>query len=890
MAEIATLSVLLQARDQLSGPLGKMQGTLDNVAAKARKMGLALTAMGGAITGVTALSVKSFVAFEQAIANTGAVSNATAAEMDDLTKVAKEMGRTTVFTATESAKALSFLAMAGFNVKESTQALPGVLNLAAAAQIDLAQAADITSNVLSGYGFQVEQLSRVNDVLAKAFTSANTDLVQLGEAMKLAGPVASAAGIRFEESAASLALMGNAGFQASLAGTALRGAITRMLTPTAAMEDVMQKLGVSFTDSRGELLPLVDIVAKLEKSGMSAGDAMQIFGQRAGPAMLALISQGSEALQTMTGELNNAGGTADDISRRQLDTLGGQLKLLKSAVDGLAIELGTVLAPVIRAAAEKISAIAGAISDWAKEHPRLAKFMAIATAAIGALMLVLGSLLLILPAIGAAMSLMLGPVGVVIVAIGALTAGAIALWKNWDFVWANMKKITETAVNFVIGLFNTMTFVHRNALAGMIDIAKKFIDAIPGSNPLGDSMEKAAASIRAGIPDIDITAEKIKTMAFEYDGAGGVVDEATTDMKQSFADLAGSAETEFPKIAAAAADFTGKMASLLSRQMQDAIDARKGILADLIDSSQEGQLALKEDAAERTAIAEDINAKFISLTKRQRDDAMSIDDERMAALIANSKIVQAALDEQGKAADRLNRTFDDQTHSIVFNLSDQGQAWRNLGSSAQGVIDAMSQTMGTAAKSIIDELKGMAIEGESWKDLLLRLDTEGKINLQNLAEEFKALTKDVNETGRAIAELSAAEVLSARRRELSGQQSAVEAQILQNLAAGVDVNALALVASQIGSAQSSLPGMAHGGRVTSPGLAIVGERGPEIMRFPTGATVAPLGRGGMGGATVNVTNHFHGDIIGVDDLDRRIVRTVRDKALAGGFIGTPLVN
>ncbi|HSH40546.1 MAG TPA: phage tail tape measure protein, partial [Arenicellales bacterium] len=177
--------------------------------------------------------------FEQGMNRVQAVSGATGGQLDALREQAKEMGRTTQFSASQAADAMGFLAMAGFEVDEIVGALPGTLQLAAAAQMDLGSAADIVSNILSGYGMEVEELSRVNDVLAKTMSSTNTDLLQLGEAMQYAGPVAAAAGVQFEEAAAAVGLMGNAGIQASMAGTSLRGAISRILNPTAAATKAM---------------------------------------------------------------------------------------------------------------------------------------------------------------------------------------------------------------------------------------------------------------------------------------------------------------------------------------------------------------------------------------------------------------------------------------------------------------------------------------------------------------------------------------------------------------------------------------------------------------------------------------------------------------------------
>ena len=295
------------------------------------------------------------------------------------------MGATTVFTANQSAEALSFMAMAGLGAGDSIKALPDLLNLAAAGNLELGDAADIVTNIMSGFGIAAEGVTEATDVLVTGFTSANTNLQQLGEAFTYAGPVAKAAGLGFEETAAALSIMGNAGFQGTLAGTALRGAITRLLNPTAEAADVLARLGVNATDSSGELLPLREIIGQFEAVGLSAGDAMTIFGQRAGPALLSLVGQGTDALVGLTTEMENSGGTAQRIAETQLDTFSGQLTLLKSAAEGLAISIGGSLVPALRPLVEQVAAVVQSVVAWAEANPTLFQALAIGVTVVGAL-------------------------------------------------------------------------------------------------------------------------------------------------------------------------------------------------------------------------------------------------------------------------------------------------------------------------------------------------------------------------------------------------------------------------------------------------------------------------------------------------------------------------
>ncbi|KKN39090.1 hypothetical protein LCGC14_0746860 [marine sediment metagenome] len=278
--------------------------------------------------------------FEKSMNKVRALTGATGDSFAQLEDQAKELGRTTQFSASQAADAMGFLAQAGFDANQIIATMPDTLNLAASAQLDLATTADIVSNIMTGYGLAVDDAGRATDVLTAAFTSANTDLTQLGEAMKFAGPIVSGFGIQFEEAAAALGLMGNAGVQASIAGTSLRGIMIRLADPTKEVKELMDELGINVKNADGSLVSLVEIIEQLEKSGADTSEQVRIFGQRAVLGMTALLGQGSEALREFTTELENSGGTAQRIADIQMEGLSGALLRLKSAFEALAISIG----------------------------------------------------------------------------------------------------------------------------------------------------------------------------------------------------------------------------------------------------------------------------------------------------------------------------------------------------------------------------------------------------------------------------------------------------------------------------------------------------------------------------------------------------------------------
>lgn len=356
-----------------------------------------------------------YATFEQSMVRTAAVAQATEAELAAMERTARELGATTQFTAQQAAEGMQFLAMAGFDATQTIEAMPGVLQLAASAQLDLATAADITTNILTGYGLAIEELARVNDVLVSAMTGSNTNLQQLGEAMKYAGPVASAAGIEFEDAAAALALMGNAGIQASMAGTSLRGAVTRLLNPTGQVRDLIRELGLDIYDTNGNLVSMVEVIAELERAQVSAGDMMALFGQRAGPAMQALVDQGSAALAEFVERLRESEGVAERIASMQEDTLAGSLRALRSAYDELALTLAGTAAPALRDMIETVTETVRWFADLPEPVQRTVIAVGGLTAAVGPLSMALGALM-------RSLTVLSGPAGLIMLAAGAATS------------------------------------------------------------------------------------------------------------------------------------------------------------------------------------------------------------------------------------------------------------------------------------------------------------------------------------------------------------------------------------------------------------------------------------------------------------------------------------
>jgi len=316
---------------------------------KASSAGSALTRVLVTLGGIAlfANAIKEIARFDQAMQNVRAVTKGvTDVEFKNLNEEARRLGATTVFSATEAAQGLEFLARAGFDANEQIAALEGTLNLAAAGGLGLAEAADIASNVLSGFNIDTSEAGRVADVLAATAANSNTSVQQLGEALAFVAPVAAAFGQSIEESSAALGVLGNAGIQASTAGTGLRRVLAVLGTRTDKTSKLLDDLGLTFDQVNPATNSLSDIIERLSNTTLGAGDALDVFGQRGAPAILAIVSQNedlielNETVAKAQAAFEGAGEAAGQAAIRS-NSLTGEIKGLTSAFTELLLQTGT---------------------------------------------------------------------------------------------------------------------------------------------------------------------------------------------------------------------------------------------------------------------------------------------------------------------------------------------------------------------------------------------------------------------------------------------------------------------------------------------------------------------------------------------------------------------
>lgn len=365
---------LLEAKDKFSPILEKLKSGAKSIAGKAwsitvKAVDLATAPLRGiinvlknpifqvgAILGVSVGlkdTVDTFATFEATMSKVKALSGATGTEFEQLTQKAKDLGATTKFTATESAEAMNYMAMAGWSASDMAAGIGGVLNLAAASGEDLATTSDIVTDALTAFRMKAAESGRFADVLAVAASKANTTVSGMGETFKYVGAMAGSLGYSIEDVALATGIMANSGIKGTMAGTSLNSIMTRLATNTSGARDAIEKLGVSFYDGQGNARDFSDVLVELRSATANMTDeqkssfANTVAGLEAQKGLLALLNASESDWNSFSEAVNNADGAAASMSDTMMDNLQGAFTLLQSAADGVKISLGERLKPYL---------------------------------------------------------------------------------------------------------------------------------------------------------------------------------------------------------------------------------------------------------------------------------------------------------------------------------------------------------------------------------------------------------------------------------------------------------------------------------------------------------------------------------------------------------------
>ncbi|QBL97920.1 tail tape measure protein [Exiguobacterium phage vB_EauM-23] len=494
-----------QALDKLGGTAEKsgkgVAGLGERMTAfggKMDKVGKGLSDVGGAMAktfGAGALAVgaglgtavNTAMNFEAAMSKVQAISKASGDDLDQLSNIAREMGATTQFSASQAAEGLTYMAMAGYDTEKMIGSLPGVLSLAAAGGADLATTSDIVTDAMSGLQMSADETGKFVNIMAATVTGSNTDITMMGETLKYTSTIAGSLGVSMEDLSIAIGLMGNNAVKSSQAGTAIRSGLTRLIKPPKEAADAMKKFGVEVMKNSDGTINLRDTMQGLRTALVDVDPATKnaaaaaIFGQEAFGAWLAIVDSSDESFDKLASSIDNSEGVASTMADVMNNNLAGAFKTLNSALEEAQISIGQQLIPAVRWGAEAIN---GLVNKFNALSPATKKFIAFGAAglfvflalgavigvflmalggiitSVGTVATALGGVITAFGGVGAAISAILGPIALVIGVVVALGGAFYLLWTRSETfrnglisLWESLKAQLTTALNTAVAFF-----------------------------------------------------------------------------------------------------------------------------------------------------------------------------------------------------------------------------------------------------------------------------------------------------------------------------------------------------------------------------------------------------------------------------------------------------
>ena len=464
--------------------IGAAGEVMQNVGDKISGAGEKLLPVTAGITALGTVAVKTGADFDAAMSKVAAVSGATGDDLQALRDKAREMGSQTKFSASEAAEAMNYMAMAGWKTEDMLSGIEGIMNLAAASGEDLATTSDIVTDALTAFGLTAADSAHFADVLAAASSNANTNVSMLGETFKYAAPVAGSLGFSVEDTAEAIGLMANAGIKSTQAGTSLRSIMTALAGEVKFCGEALGEVEIQTTNADGSMRELSDILAdcRVAFSGLSeseqASAAQALVGKNAMSGFLALMNAAPADIDKLSGAISNCDGTSLSMAETMQDNLAGQLTILKSQLEELAISFSDILMPAIRSIVSHMQGLVDKLNQLDPQTKETIVKIALVAAALGPLLIVIGktisgigsvlSLVSKAPAaIGAvkggitaftgALGVSLGTILAVVAAIAALVAAFMHLWKTNEGFKNNILGIWEQIKSTFSGLTQGIT-------------------------------------------------------------------------------------------------------------------------------------------------------------------------------------------------------------------------------------------------------------------------------------------------------------------------------------------------------------------------------------------------------------------------------------------------
>ena len=486
--------------------IGETGEKLKSVGSSIEGAGKKLMPVTAAVGGLGAAAVKVAADFDSGMSKVAAVSGAAGEDLDKLREKAREMGAKTKFSASEAASAMEYMAMAGWKTGDMLDGIEGIMNLAAASGEDLATTSDIVTDALTAMGLSASDSGHFADILAAASSNANTNVSMMGETFKYCAPVAGALGFSAEDTAEAIGLMANAGIKSSQAGTAMRSMMTNLTGDVTFAGDAFGELTVQTTNTDGSMRSLGDILkdcrgafSQMSESEQAA-NAEALVGKNAMSGFLAVMNAAPGDIEKLNGAITNCDGTAEKMAATMQDNLAGQITILKSQLEELAISIGEMLMPYIRQIVGWVQGLVDWLNGLDEGTKKMIVTIALVAAAVAPVLIVIGkvvgavgTIMTVVPQIAAAISGVIAFVsGTVIPAIGAVVAAVgwipiaiaaviaiiVLLWNKCDWFREAVIAVWEAVKSATIAAWNAVGEFLTNLWSGIVETGKAVWDGL----------------------------------------------------------------------------------------------------------------------------------------------------------------------------------------------------------------------------------------------------------------------------------------------------------------------------------------------------------------------------------------------------------------------------
>lgn len=407
-------------------------------------------------------SVKTFTTFDDSMrkvaATSGIAADSSSKAYMQMRKQAQDLGASTRYSASEVAEGMNYMAMAGWSAEQTMAGIPAVLDLAAASGENLGTTSDIVTDAMTAFGMKAEQAGEFADILAAASSNANTNVSIMGDTFKYVAPIAGSLGFNAKDTAIAIGLMANSGIKGSQAGTALREGLINLVNPSEDAKKAMDTLGISVTDSKGNMKSFRTIMGDLrEKMGglsetQKASAAATIFGKEAMSGWLAIINSSDKDFNKLTNSIDNSNGATKRMVGTMEGGIGGAFRNLKSAIEGLGIAIGERLAPYIEKAAKYITDLAQKFKALSPAQQDTIIKIALVVAAIGPLLIAISKVFKAIKTVITVVQFLANPFGIAVVAIIAAVAAFVYFYTHSE----KFRTIVNNAINSVIKAWNSL--------------------------------------------------------------------------------------------------------------------------------------------------------------------------------------------------------------------------------------------------------------------------------------------------------------------------------------------------------------------------------------------------------------------------------------------------